>query len=86
MFNGHLIKAIARLLAYPQLPERRPYTWMNYIITIGPMGPNVLLFLFLIFVTLFCFVNKYYYRPPFYGSAPIALRSEWLAMATLPFL
>lgn len=86
MFNGRRIKALARLLAYPRLPEMRPFTWMNHIVTIGPLGPNILLFLFLIFVTLYCFVNHYYYRPPFYGSAPLALRSEWLAMASLPFL
>jgi len=31
-------------------------------------------------------INQYYYWPGFYGSASLYLKSEWIAMATLPFV
>nr|XP_019043738.1 hypothetical protein I302_08319 [Kwoniella bestiolae CBS 10118]OCF22668.1 hypothetical protein I302_08319 [Kwoniella bestiolae CBS 10118] len=77
------LSAISRLLTYPQLPHRG---WVSYIWTFGPLGPNILLGAGLIFATGFTFINEYYYYPPFYGSAPLYLRSEWIAMATLPFV
>ncbi|WWD04408.1 hypothetical protein V865_002477 [Kwoniella europaea PYCC6329] len=77
------IISLLRMLTYPQLPHRQ---WLTWIWTFGPLGPNILLFAGLIFATGFTFINEYYYYPPFYGSAPLYLRSEWIAMATLPFI
>ncbi|KAK0463998.1 ferric reductase NAD binding domain-containing protein [Desarmillaria tabescens] len=54
--------------------------------TAGNQGQTLLLAAGFLFTTLYCFADTYYYRPPFYGSSPLGLRSEWLAMAMLPFL
>ncbi|RXK35856.1 hypothetical protein M231_06862 [Tremella mesenterica] len=77
------ILAVARILTYPQLPysNRLVLIW-----TFGPLGPNLLLAGGLVLVSLLTWINKYYYYAPFYGSAPLYLRSEWIAMATLPFV
>ncbi|OCF78055.1 hypothetical protein I204_02061 [Kwoniella mangroviensis CBS 8886] len=77
------VTSLLRMLTYPQLPHLQ---WLTWIWTFGPLGPNILLFAGLIFATGFTFINEYYYYPPFYGSAPLYLRSEWIAMATLPFV
>ncbi|KAG7447938.1 uncharacterized protein BT62DRAFT_965662 [Guyanagaster necrorhizus] len=77
--------ALFRLLAYPRVP-----TSVNRFIspwyTAGNQGQTLLLGAGFLFTTLYCFADTYYYRPPFYGSSPLGLRSEWLAMAMLPFL
>ncbi|OCF42658.1 hypothetical protein I317_03517 [Kwoniella heveanensis CBS 569] len=75
--------ALLRLLTYPQLPVNK---WLSLLWTFGPLGPNLLLLAGLLFVSAFTWINQYYYYPPYYGSAPLYLRSEWLAMATLPFV
>ncbi|WVQ95851.1 hypothetical protein IAU59_002950 [Kwoniella sp. CBS 9459] len=75
--------ALARAFTYPQLPPNR---WSALLWTFGPLGPNLILGAGVVFTTCFTFINKYYYYPPYYGSAPLYLRSEWLAMATLPFV
>jgi len=85
-FPGQRATAFARAFTYPRLPQRWPFTWANQFITIGPLGANILLLAGLIFVTVLCFNNNNNYRPPFYGSPPLGLRSEWLAMASLPFI
>ncbi|KAF8915378.1 hypothetical protein CPB85DRAFT_1251539 [Mucidula mucida] len=77
--------AISRYIGYPRLP-----TSVNRFITPFYTSSNCASFLLLlagfVFTTLYCFAVTNYYRPPFYGSPPLGLRSEWLAMATLPFL
>ncbi|KAF9021522.1 hypothetical protein BDZ89DRAFT_957440 [Hymenopellis radicata] len=77
--------AIFRYIGYPRLP-----TSVNRFIAPFYTSSNRANFLLLlagfIFTTLYCFAVTNYYRPPFYGSPPLGLRSEWLAMATLPFL
>ncbi|WVF68300.1 hypothetical protein IAT40_003065 [Kwoniella sp. CBS 6097] len=77
------IAASCRLFTYPQPPYNRP---LSLLWTFGPLGPNLLLVGGLLFVSCFTWINEYYYYPPYYGSAPLYLRSEWLAMATLPFV
>ncbi|KAK0459861.1 ferric reductase NAD binding domain-containing protein [Desarmillaria tabescens] len=77
--------ALFRLLAYPRIP-----TSVNRFIspwyTAGNQGQTLLLAAGFLFTTLYCFADTYYYRPPFYGASPLGLRSEWPAMAMLPFL
>ncbi|KAG9052245.1 hypothetical protein FS842_010248 [Serendipita sp. 407] len=79
------LTALLRLLTYPRLPYPIAKI-VNYVWTIGPLGPNILLFIALLYTSLYCWVNEYYYRPPFYGSPPLALRSEWIATALVPFV
>ncbi|KIM23350.1 hypothetical protein M408DRAFT_77606 [Serendipita vermifera MAFF 305830] len=79
------IIATARLLTYPRLPYSSARV-LNYVWAIGPLGPNIILFIGLLFVSMYCWVNSYYYRLPFYGSPAIALRSEWIATALMPFV
>ncbi|KIY72479.1 hypothetical protein CYLTODRAFT_417875 [Cylindrobasidium torrendii FP15055 ss-10] len=77
--------AFARAVGYRRLPTfigRFVAPW----VTVGNRATTLLLLLGTLFTTLYMFALTYYYRPPFYGSAPLGLRSEWLAMATLPFL
>ncbi|PBK78328.1 hypothetical protein ARMSODRAFT_947219 [Armillaria solidipes] len=77
--------ALFRLLAYPRIPiavNRFISPWY----TAGNQGQTLLLAAGFLFTTLYCFADTYNYRPPFYGSSPLGLRSEWLAMAMLPFL
>ncbi|KAK0459862.1 uncharacterized protein EV420DRAFT_294365 [Desarmillaria tabescens] len=77
--------ALFRLLTYPRIPisvNRFISPWY----TAGNQGQTLLLAAGFLFTTLYCFADTYYYRPPFYGSSPLGLRSEWLAMAMLPFL
>ncbi|KAK0228685.1 ferric reductase NAD binding domain-containing protein [Armillaria fumosa] len=77
--------AFFRLLTYPRIPisvNRFISPWY----TAGNQGQTLLLAAGFLFTTLYCFADTYYYRPPFYGSSPLGLRSEWLAMAMLPFL
>ncbi|PVG01315.1 hypothetical protein CPB86DRAFT_97231 [Serendipita vermifera] len=77
--------AMARLLTYPRLPYYLA-RFVNHLWAVGPLGPNIMLFLLFVFTSFYCWINKYYYRPPFYGSPPVSLRSEWIAVALLPFL
>ncbi|PVF99996.1 hypothetical protein CPB86DRAFT_256586 [Serendipita vermifera] len=74
-----------RVLTYPRLPYPVARI-VNPIWTVGPLGPNILLFIVLVFISMYCWVNEYFYRSPFYGSPPLAMRSEWLACALIPFL
>ncbi|WRT69878.1 uncharacterized protein IL334_006869 [Kwoniella shivajii] len=78
------LSAISRLFTYPQIPRYQDY--LSWLWIFGPLGPNLILFAGLVFASCFTFINEYYYYPPFYGSAPLYLRSEWIAMATLPFV
>jgi len=54
--------------------------------TAGPLGPNVILIAGLALASGLPWINQYYYLPRFYGSASLYLKSEWIAMATLPFV
>ncbi|EJD54204.1 hypothetical protein AURDEDRAFT_148086 [Auricularia subglabra TFB-10046 SS5] len=77
--------AMARWAVYARLPwwlERR----IAPIYTSGSFAQTAFLGTAFVFCTGWCFGITYYYRPPFYGSSPLGLRSEWLAMAMLPFL
>ncbi|KAG8830618.1 hypothetical protein FRC17_004625 [Serendipita sp. 399] len=56
--------ALLRLLTYPRLPYPIAKI-VNVVWTIGPLGPNILLFIALVYTNLWCWVNEYYYRPPF---------------------
>ncbi|KIY46543.1 hypothetical protein FISHEDRAFT_60309 [Fistulina hepatica ATCC 64428] len=79
------VYAVFRYLTYPRLPtsvSRFITSWYKA----PSLGPTLLLAAGFVFTTLYCFADTYYYRPPFYGSSPLGLRSEWLAMAMLPFL
>jgi hypothetical protein len=78
-----LAAASFRVLTYPRF---RPHNLLDWVWTFGPLGPNLLLIASLLFASCFTWINQYYYFAPFYGSAPLYLRSEWIAMATLPFL
>lgn len=97
------VMAISRALTYPRLPY--PIArFINYLWAVGPLGPNILLFILLIFTSFYCWINEWHYRPPFCksslrltpgsnadfrsldGSPPVAMRSEWIAVALLPFL
>lgn len=75
--------AASRAMTYPQL---KPSRALSLMWTFGPLGPNILIFIGLLFSSCVTWIAKYYYYAPFYGSAPLFLRSEWIAMATLPFL
>jgi len=77
------LAAVFRLATYPRL---QPNRLIDMMWTLGPIGPNVLLATGLLFVSCLTWINEYYYYPPYYGSAPLYLRSEWIAMATLPFV
>ncbi|EGG03330.1 uncharacterized protein MELLADRAFT_78600 [Melampsora larici-populina 98AG31] len=72
------LSAFTRMLSYPQSG------WLFGMIPSA--GPSILLFGFLIFSTLACFVPRPYYRPPNFGSPPLSLRSEWIATAMVPWL
>lgn len=72
------ISAYARLISYPQS------NWFNGIIP--ATGPSILLFLFLLFTNLICFIPRPYYRPPNYGSSVLGLRTEWVATAMMPWI
>jgi hypothetical protein len=78
-----LTAAFLRVLTYPRF---RPHSLIDWVWTFGPLGHNLLLIAGLLYASCFTWINQYYYFPPFYGSAPLYLRSEWIAMATLPFL
>ncbi|KIM21864.1 hypothetical protein M408DRAFT_18293 [Serendipita vermifera MAFF 305830] len=83
-FKSKII-ATARLLSYPRLPYPTARI-VNYLWAVGPLGPNILLFIGFLYFNLYCWVNPWYYRLPFYGSPPLGLRSEWIATALLPFV
>ncbi|EGG10769.1 uncharacterized protein MELLADRAFT_93486 [Melampsora larici-populina 98AG31] len=72
------ISAYARLISYPQS------NWLGGIIP--ATGPSILLFLFLLFTNLICFIPRPYYRPPNYGSSVLGLRTEWVATAMMPWI
>ncbi|EFP91174.2 uncharacterized protein PGTG_16919 [Puccinia graminis f. sp. tritici CRL 75-36-700-3] len=72
------ISAFFRMTSYPQ-----SRFWGG---AIPPLGPSFLLFGFLLFSTLVCFLRRPYYRPPNYGSSPLGLRSEWVATAMVPWM
>lgn len=75
--------ATARGLSYPRL---EPHRVLDAVWSVGAMGPNWILLGGLLFSTAITFINRYYYYLPFYGSSPLYLRSEWVAMACMPFL
>lgn len=77
------VVAVLRLGTYPRLPHHQ---LASMLWTFGPLGPNLLLVAGLLFASCLTWINKYYYYAQFYGSAPLYLRSEWIAMATLPFV
>ncbi|CAG7852944.1 SubName: Full=Related to ferric reductase {ECO:0000313/EMBL:CCA75406.1} [Serendipita indica DSM 11827] len=77
--------ALLRLFSYPRLPYSVSRI-VNTVWTIGSLGPNIMLFIALLFTSLYCWVARYYYSAPFYGSPPLALRSEWIATALIPFV
>lgn len=79
------IFALARLSTYPRLPYGVAHA-VNYVWAVGPLGPNILLFLGLLYASLYCWANPYLFRPPFYGSPPVGLRSEWICVALIPFV
>ena len=80
------VAAVSRALSYPSLPPTGRFSLLYLLWTFGPLGPNILLGLGLVFASGFTWINQYYYFAPYYGSAPLYLRSEWIAMATLPFV
>lgn len=77
--------ALLRVCSYPRLPYSIARI-VNVVWTIGPLGPNIMLFIALLFTSLYCWVARHYYSTPFYGSPPLALRSEWIATALIPFV
>lgn len=74
------VAAALRLATYPRT-SKYPSVW-----TWGPLGPNLILLAGLLLASGLTWINSYYYYAPYYGSAPLYLRSEWVAMATLPFV
>ncbi|KAG0143311.1 hypothetical protein CROQUDRAFT_673009 [Cronartium quercuum f. sp. fusiforme G11] len=72
------ISAFFRLLSY------RQSGWLYGILPAA--GPTFLLVAFLVFSTALCFGRRPYHRPPAFGSPPLALRSEWVATAMIPWL
>jgi hypothetical protein len=59
---------------------------LDYFWTTAPLGPNIVIIAGALIATALTFGNKWYYWLPYYGSSPLCLRSEWIAMATLPFV
>ncbi|WOO83795.1 uncharacterized protein LOC62_05G007315 [Vanrija pseudolonga] len=76
------LAAALRALSYPRL---RP-SFLDYFWTGAPLGPNIVIVAGALIATGLTFGNQYYYWAPYYGSSPLCLRSEWIAMATLPFV
>lgn len=72
------ISAFFRTMSYPQLRF-----WGG---SIPPLGPSFLLFGFLLFSTLVCFLRRPYYRPPNFGSSPLGVRSDLIATAMVPWI
>ncbi|KAH9814963.1 hypothetical protein DFH28DRAFT_894092 [Melampsora americana] len=72
------ISAYARLISYPQS------SWLNGLMP--ATGPSILLFLFLLFTNLICFIPRPYYRPPNYGSSVLGLRANWISAAMMPWI
>lgn len=75
--------AVSRWISYPRI---RSVPFIHHIWTLGPLGPNVLILLGLVFTSCLEWINKYYFFPPWYGSAPLFLRAGWIALACLPFI
>jgi hypothetical protein len=82
--GGKKLTALFRLASYPELPYRPINEW---IWSFGPLGPNLILIGGLFLASCMVWISDLpYYRPPWYGSSLLLLRSEWIAMATLPFI
>lgn len=79
------LSALCRLATYPRLP-RNISSKVDLIWTTTPLGPSLITIAGLIVSTCICFVNKYQYFLPFYGSSPLYLRAEWIALAMMPFV
>ncbi|WWC66087.1 uncharacterized protein I303_108709 [Kwoniella dejecticola CBS 10117] len=84
--QGRYVPTAAERTAYQAARIPWAKQVLSWVWTFGALGPNLVLFAGLLFATGFTFINEYYYYPPFYGSAPLYLRSEWIAMATLPLI
>ncbi|KZV71420.1 hypothetical protein PENSPDRAFT_675358 [Peniophora sp. CONT] len=79
------VMAFGRWTAYLRLPYAVD-RWIAPLYTTGSLAQTTLLAFAFIFCTGWCFGISYWYRPAFWGSSPLGLRSEWLAIAMLPFL
>ncbi|KAI0314730.1 ferric reductase NAD binding domain-containing protein [Amylostereum chailletii] len=79
------VYALLRWLAYSYIPPS-VNKYIAPVYTTGSFAQTFTLFGGFLFCTMYCFAITYYYRPPLYGSSPLGLRSEWIAMAMLPFI
>lgn len=78
IYHHPKISALFRMASYPQLNVFR--------VQLPPLGPSILLFGFLTYSTLVCFLRRPFYRPPHYGGSPLGIRAEWVATAMAPWL
>ncbi|KAL1406279.1 hypothetical protein Q8F55_007975 [Vanrija albida] len=78
-------KTVAAALRAVAYPRARP-SFVDRLYTLPSLGPGVVSVAGALLATGLTFGNKWFYWAPYYGSSPLCLRSEWIAMATLPFV